>query len=66
MSTPKLPFSPNAIAALDLAERNALPPSAVTVLLRQAEILRPIAEATLADARHVAFRDRPALPRFMA
>ena len=66
MSALKPPLSPATIAALDLAKRNATPPSAVTALLQQAEILRPIAEAALADARRVAFRDPPLVPCFMA
>ncbi len=66
MSTLKLPLSPATITVLALAERNALPPTVVTALLQQAEILQPIAEAALADARHLAFRDPLPIPRFLA
>lgn len=67
MSALKLPLSPATVAAaLDLTERHALPPSIVSALLRQADILRRVAEAALADARHVAFRDPPPIPRFVA
>ena len=66
LKLPHHPFSPATIVALDLAGRNAPPPTVVTALLRQADILQPIVEAALADARHVAFRDPPLVPRFMA